>query len=160
MAFKPIKDADGLLKSVFLAYFILILHIILIIGLGFLVVFFRGIIFYMPWIFLVLSAATVISGYLFYKRMKREGRTLQEMLSLPVFKDRSVEVSLLGGFASLKVGKPSSALGIENNNPKPVKQLENSGSVDIDELTELVRLLENKLITIEEYNKAKQKIFK
>lgn len=173
------KDKDGIIKSVFVAHFILVLHILVIASIGFLVLFFRGIVIYMPWIFLGGTAAIAASCYLVYNKMKKEGKSVKEMLSLPVFKDRTVEVSLLGGLASLKVGTP---IGSQTDEIKTIdaeiinhpRRLEeplvdlggNSGkdsqgdsSINVKELTELVRLLDNNLITSEEYNKAKEKIF-
>ncbi len=160
MLLKKTKDAGEIYKSVFIAHFILILHVLLITCLGFLVLFFRGIVIYMPWIFLGGTAVIATSGYYFYRRIKKEGKTLQELLALPVFSNRSVEVTLFGGMASLKVGKPNHVVEIGNTPPNQLKQLENSDSIDIDELTALARLLESDLITIDEYKKAKQKIFK
>ena len=95
---------EGLFKSVMLAYFVLVLHILLIVGLGLLVIFFRGIVQYMIWVFLFGFIAILGSFYYFYRRMKAEGRSLREMLRSPLFLDRPVEVSLLGGLASFKVG--------------------------------------------------------
>jgi hypothetical protein len=172
------KDKEGIIKSVFVAHFILVLHILVIASIGFLVLFFRGIVIYMPWIFLGGTAAVAASCYILYNKMKKEGKSLKEMLSLPVFKDRTVEVSFLGGLASLKVGNPDSSRDeiktIDAEIIDHTRRLEeplgdlggNSGedsqgdsAINVKELTELVRLLDNNLITNEEYNKAKEKIF-
>ena len=64
-------------KSVLMAYLILVLHVVLITGLVLLVIFFRGIINYMIWIFLGGTAAILASAYHFYKRMKMEGKTIR-----------------------------------------------------------------------------------
>jgi hypothetical protein len=79
------------------------------------------------------------------------------MMNSPLFKGREVEISLLGGLASLKVGKPRHLL-LENYHGE-IKQLEDPDSVRFKELNELVRLFENNLITLEEYNQAKKQIF-
>jgi hypothetical protein len=150
---------DGILKSIFTAYFILILHIFLIAGLGILVLFFRGIVNYMIWIFLAGTGAVILVGYLMQKRMKEEGKTLGEMLSLPLFKGKTVEVSLLGGLASLRVESPDTRNKIGTPIPGETGLLEDPETIRIRELTELVRMLDKNLITIDEYNKAKQKIF-
>ncbi len=141
-----------------MAHFILFLHIFLIAGLGFLVLFFRGIVFYLPWIFFGGAAALGAAGYLIYSRMKNEGKTLTEILSLPVFRGRSVEVSLLGGLASLKVSAPQSPMAIDTEIIDPKRQLEDPATIHIRELTELVTLLDKKLITLDEYNIAKRKL--
>ena len=49
----PKKEKESpYFKSVLVAYFILVLHVILVAGLVVMVIFFRGIINYMIWIFL------------------------------------------------------------------------------------------------------------
>lgn len=177
------KDKEGIIKSVFVAHFILVLHILVIASIGFLVLFFRGIVIYMPWIFLGGTAVIAASCYLMYNKMKKEGTSLKEMLSLPVFKNRTVEVSLLGGLASLKVGSPNGSQTDEiktidaeiidhprrleeplvdlgkNSGKDPRRNFQKDSAINVQELTELAHLLDNNLITPEEYNKAKEKIF-
>jgi hypothetical protein len=154
------NPGEGLFKSVMLAYFILALHVVLIVCLGLLVLFFRGIIQYMFWIFLAGAAAVLGSGYYFYKRMKAEGRTVREMLRTPLLNGRPVEVSLLGGLASFRVGPAAGRPGLEAGEHHSIHQLEDPETVRIREITELARLLENNLITREEYEKAKKQLLK
>lgn len=157
MNLNSVKENGGLIKSVFIAYFILILHVLLLAGIGLLVLFFSGVVNYMLWIFLGGAVLIVFSMYRFYKKMKNEGKTLREMMNSPVFRGREVELSFLGGLASLKVGKPEQPL-LEHY-PGETRRLEDPESVRLKELNELVRLLENDLITLEEYNQAKKQIF-
>jgi hypothetical protein len=157
--FKGKKDGDGLFKSVFLAYMILALHVLLFAGLALLVLFLRGIVQYMIWIFLGGSALVLASAYIFYKRMKAEGKNLRDMLKSPLLRGRAVEISLLGGLASFKLGQPSIPPALESSADQRVAQLEGPDTIHIRELTELARLLENDLITREEYNRAKAKLF-
>lgn len=152
-----IKENNGVIKSVFIAYFILLLHVLLLAGLGVLILFFRGIVNYMIWVFLIGTGIIIFSAYRFYKKMKREGKTLKEMMNSPLFRGREVEISLLGGLASLKVGKPRHLL-LENYHGD-IKQLEDPETLRLQELNELVRLFEKNLITLEEYNQAKKQIF-
>ncbi len=79
-------------------------------------------------------------------------------MSSPVFKDRNVEVSFMGGLASIKVGHSNTPLSIENTNVNPPLQLEDFESARIRELSELARMLEQRLITQEEYNQVKRQI--
>ena len=157
---RPKKEDTGLFKSVLFAHFILLLHLLLIAGLGALVLFFRGIVQYMLWIFLIGSAALIISGYVFYRRMKEEGKKLREMLHSPIFSGRSLEINFLGGLLSFRIGRPSEILPLDANGSRRNRQLESPSDYSIRELTELTRLLDNNLITREEYNRAKQQIFK
>lgn len=157
MKVNSVKENNGVIKSVFIAYFILLLHILLLAGLGVLIIFFKGIVNYMLWIFLAGTGIIIFSAYQFYRKMKKEGKTLKEMMNSPLFRGREVEISLLGGLASLKVGKPRN-LFLENYQGD-VKQLEDPDTMRLNELNELVRLFENNLITLEEYNQAKKQIF-
>lgn len=159
MLWKDKKNQDGVLKSVFTAYLILVLHIFLIAALGILVLFFRGIVSYMLWIFLGGTAAIIFMGYLTRKRMKAEGKNLNDMLSLPMFKGKTVEVSVLGGLASLKVQSAEKAKAIDTRVINENNLLEDPEMIHIRELTTLVNMLDKNLITLDEYNKAKQKIF-
>jgi hypothetical protein len=154
----PSKDKDGLFKSVLLAYLILALHVLLIAGIGLLVLFFRGFVQYMIWIFLGCASLLAYSGYRFWRRMKTEGKTLAEMLHSPTFRGRSVEINLLGGIASFKLGAPDPRLALPEDTSSPPRQLEDPDTARIRELSELARLLEKDLITLEEYHQAKRRL--
>jgi len=142
-----------------LAYMVLVLHVLLMIGLGLMVIFFRGVAQYMLWIFLLGTLAIITSGFYFYRRMKAEGKTLKQMLSSPILNGRPVEVSLLGGLASFRIGMPGNARELESRVANPTQQLEDPETVRIRELTQLARMLEKNLITREEYNQAKKSLF-
>lgn len=154
------KHNDGVFKSIMMAYSVLVFHVLLIAGLGLLVLFFRGIIQYMIWIFLGGTAAIIVSGYRFYNRMKQEGKTLREMMNSPLFHGRAVEVSILGGMASFKIGKDSNPIALPDTARKTSNLLEDPASARVRELSELVRLLENELITLEEFNSVKRQLFR
>lgn len=160
------KEGDGLVKSVLLAYFILALHVLLIAGMAILVIFFRGVVNYILWIFLGGVVLIGLSALYFIRRMRAEGKSLGEMLRNPMFNGRSVEVSLLGGMATVKLGQPSHASqppAIGHDAAGDIPRLENpdpSGSRDVSELSELARLLEKDLITVDEFNKAKRQLLK
>jgi hypothetical protein len=157
------KEGDGLVKSVLLAYLILALHVLLIAGMAIMVLFFRGIVNYMLWIFLGGIALIAFSLLYFFRRLRAEGRSLGEMLKNPMFNGRSVEVSLLGGMATVKLGQPSSRPlpAIGNDAAIDIPRLEDPDVVrkhEVSELTELARLLEKDLITVDEFNRAKRRL--
>jgi hypothetical protein len=154
------NDGEGVMKSVMTAYLILILHIFLVMGLGILIFFFRGIVHYMLWIVVFGIAAILASGYWFYRRMKAEGRSLRETLNSPLFRNKTVEISLLGGLAQFRMGGSKEPPLLERPARDEPQQLGWSGDSQVHELTELARLLKSGLITPEEYEKAKQKIFR
>jgi len=159
MTLKTKNDSEGLFKGVMLAYLILILHVLLVVMLGFLVLFFRGVVQYMPFIFLGGTVLIAVSAWLFLRKLKREGRSLGDALRSSTFQGRAVEISLLGGMASLKVGSPGTAPAIESPTSNPARQLEDPGTVKVRELSELARLLENDLITQDEFELAKSQLF-
>jgi len=156
---KASKD-EGLFKSVMLAYMVLVLHVLLMVLLGLMVIFFRGVVQYMLWIFIAGTLVIIISAAYFYRRMKAEGKTLKQMLSSPMLKGRPVEVSFLGGLASFRVGAPGNMQQLESRTADPSRQLEDPETARIRELTELARMLEKDLITREEYNQAKKTLLK
>jgi hypothetical protein len=153
------KEDDGLVRSVLLAYFILALHVLLIAGVAVLVLFFRGVVSYLLWIFLGGIALIGISAFYVIRRMRAEGKSLGEMLRNPMFNGRSVEVSLLGGMATVKLGQHSRMPAIGHDKVVDIPRLEDPDtdrSRDVSELAELARMLEKDLITVDEFNKAKQ----
>ena len=154
------NDSDGLVKSVMMAYLILILHVILLVGLGFLVFFFRGIVQYMIWIVLFGGLAILASGFWFFRRLKAEGRSLRDTLNSPLFRNKTVEISLLGGLAQFRMGHSNGPPLLDHPRSEDSRQLEWTGDPQVQELTELARLLQSGLITPDEYEQAKQKIFR
>ncbi len=158
MRLKSKKNSDGVFKGILLAHVILVLHLVFFAALGLLVVFLSGVIEHMFWIFLGGMALVALSGYLFYRRIKREGKTLGEVLKSPVLEGRSVEVSLLGGMATLKVGQSQKPKAIEAGPGSAPKQLEDPQIARIKEINALAQLLEKDMITPDEFIKAKKKL--
>ena len=153
------KEPGGLLKSIFAAHLILLLHVALIAGVGCLILFFGFIVQYMIWILVGGSLLIFLGGYLLQKKMSQEGRHLRDMMALPEFSGRTVEVSLFGGMASLRlespnIANPSMAPGL----PMGSGHLIASGSHQIRELSELVDLLSRDLITVEEFHHFKKQL--
>ncbi|GAB6096383.1 hypothetical protein JCM14469_26360 [Desulfatiferula olefinivorans] len=153
------KDSSGMMKSIFAAHLILVLHVLLIAGLGCLILFFGVIVQYLVWILIIGSAGIFLAGYLLKRKMVREGKQLRDMLSLPAFTGRTIEVSILGGMASLRLENP----GNTSIDPRPrlaehSGHLIDSGNYQLRELSELADLYKKNLITLDEYNKFKTKL--
>ncbi len=159
MISKDYKSKDGTFKSVLLAYAILVLHLLLLGSVLFFIIFFRGVVNYMSWILLAGSALFLLSAYILYRRIKRSGLALHKIVTSPLFRGQSVEVSLLGGMASFKIDRSAAETPAIAAPPK-VLQLNAPGDNCIQELTSVAELFENDLITSEEYNKAKKVILK
>ncbi len=160
MALKKKKQEDQHFKTVLMAHFILVLHLLLIVCMIFLVLFFHGVVLYMAWIFMGGLALVIASGYYFFRRAKRERTTLREILSSSQYQGRPIEINFLGGLASFKIGGSNKLLTPDRNLAGQSRQLEDPDSVRMREISELVHMLENNLITLEEYNKIKEQILK
>ena len=158
------KESGELFRGILLAHLILFLHLLFIVGLGVVIIFFRGVSQYMLWIFLGVTAVLLASAYLCYRFIKSRGKqALKDIEASPVFKGRSVEVRLLGGVASLKLGQPGNPKIIENTAAgtyDPQHQLEDPDTARIRELDRLAGMLEKELITRDEFVIAKKKLLK
>lgn len=152
------REKGNLFKSIFVLYAILFFHVLLIGLVGLLVIFLRGIEQFMVWILLAGAAGIIVSGVLIYRRLKAGGRSLRELMRLPLLEGKTVEVSLLGGFFSLKIGerRESPEIGSVSNRPAP--QLEDEAGIRTRELKELSRLAEKKIISSDEYSELEKKI--
>jgi hypothetical protein len=158
MNLKSNKNGDGLFKSILLAHMILVLHLLLFAALGLLVVFLSGMMQYMFWVLLGGMALVGLSAGLFFRRLRKEGHSLGKVLRSPVFQGRSVEVSLLGGMATLKLDQPFTAQTSEIQGRAPTLQLEDPETARMREIKALAQLLEQELITPDEFTKAKQRL--
>ncbi|MFZ7125097.1 MAG: SHOCT domain-containing protein [Desulfobacterales bacterium] len=153
------KEGDGVIKSVMTAYLVLVLHVLLIAGVGILVLFLRGFVHYLIWIVLAGFGLAGLAAWWFFRRMKAEGKNLKETLKSPAFRDQTVEISLLGGLASFRVGSASEKQRLEAGDAASFPQLEDPNTARVRELTELAKLLRNGLISREEYEQAKRHLF-
>ncbi len=160
MPFWKSTEGNGLFSSVMTAYFILLLHVLLLVAIGVLVLIFRGLVNYMVWIVLGGAAFTGFSVWWIYRRLKAEGKNIGEVLNSDHFKGQNVEVSLLGGLASFRVGSNPGPPLLNDDQSTLVPQLEDAETIRIRELTEVAKLLQSGLITRDEYEKAKHQIFR
>ena len=103
----------------------------------------------------------MLSGLVIYWRIKSKGKKmLRDIESSSLFQGRSFEVSFLSGLASLKFSQSNDLKKIEGQSAEVKFQLEDPETIRIRELTELARMYEKKLITSEEYKRAKDQILK
>lgn len=153
------KDKDGLFKSIFTAYFILLLHVLLLAGTGVTVILFRGVYHYLPWIMGGIAVLVLILALTFYRRMSKSTSDIKDILAMPEFRDRTVEVKFLGGLASFKIGaKENPQMRIDHHPSSQTDRLllENDISRTEQKILKLNALFEKNLITKEEFDKAKQ----
>ncbi len=162
------KDKDGLFKNIFVAYFILLLHVFLLAGIGVTVVLFKGIYHYLPWIMGGIVVFVLTVAWIIYRRMRTTSESLSEVLGMPQFQDRAVEVKLLGGVASFEIkAKQTDHLLPEhagtNHDPGDPGHahpmyIEDAAARTERKMLELNTLYEKDLITKEEYEAARQTI--
>ena len=148
-------DENSLYKSILGAFLILIAHVLLLGLIGLLILIFHGIINYLGWIILAIALSVIGSWYWFYKRMKSDRKMIQQIVGDSLLKGKSVEVSFLGGAATFKLSDSSNIKTVETPSGNR-GQLTGPAPEHTEKLTELARLYEKKLITDEEYNKAKK----
>lgn len=160
MNFKK-NDKDGLFKSIFIAYFILLLHVFLLAGTGVTIVLFKGVYHYLPWIMGGLGILVLVLSWIFYRRMKNSSADIKTVLAMPEFQDRTVEIKLLGGLASFKIKARENPHMLIDHNPSALSDsllLENDINRAEQEIFKLTALFEKNLITQEEFETAKQNI--
>ncbi len=156
-----LKDEQN--KSVFsgvmLGYVVLLLHVLLMIGLGVTVVLIKGI-YDFRWLILLAGIVLIgVSGYYFYHYFRQHKQKLSDLMSDPAFTDRTLEISLMGGMATMRLGhKDDGVKLIQADHETEIKQLESSQSKQFKELSELSRMLDDELITREEFLRLKQEI--
>ena len=155
---KTKPNREGLFKGIAAAYTILLLHLVLIAALGLVVIFLTGVASYLFWILLGGMLLLGLSAYLFFRKLRKEGRTLGETLRSPSFQGRDVEVSLLGGMATMRLGKPVDRKALPDNSASNTPKLEDPQSRRIREIQALADLLEKELITREEFDRAKGRL--
>ena len=152
------SESNSIYRNILTAFLILIMHVLLVGGIGVLILFFYGIINHMVWVMLGISCLSA-GGYWFYKRIRSDVRELKNIAG-DSFRGRDFEVSFLGGAATFKVSDKRDAQGNGSISLERPRQLTGPGSEDVKALSELAQLYEKRLITLDEYNRAKRKILK
>ncbi|MFH1076403.1 MAG: hypothetical protein V1753_06125 [Pseudomonadota bacterium] len=157
---KTKKQRGEVVKGFFLAYLVLFLNVLIALGAGLVILFFKGVFDYLGWIFFFGAIIIGTGFYFFIKRMKEQGKTLRDALSDPIFAGRSVEIDLLGGLFAVRFGRPNDVFSRPELSANSFKQIENSHKSNVKELTQLAFLLEKKMISEEEFAKAKEELLR
>jgi len=69
-----------------------------------------------------------------------------------------VEVNLLGGLASFRIGQSTQLPALSTNRAEAPLQLESPETTRIRKLSELAKLYENEMISMEEFDTLKSRI--
>lgn len=152
---------ENIASGLFLTMAILVFHVVLLAAICLLVLFFHIIVNYLFWILAGACVLAVGGGYLFIRYLRGAGgEALRGVLSMPEFKGRSLEVNFLGGLASLKIGKSDEPAQQLPDHTIPLdRRIEDENIMRTRELLTLARLLEQKLISAEEYQQAQKELF-
>lgn len=149
---------SGVFSGVLTGYLILVAHILLIIILGLAVILLKGL-YDIRWLVIIVGLCLIAgSGYYFYRRIKNSNRKLMDLVNDPALKGKTVEISLFGGMATFKLGDHDHQLPLINDQNNEIKQLEAPGPKQLTDLSELKEMLDDGLITREEFLKLKKEI--
>jgi hypothetical protein len=154
------NEFHGLLRGVMAAHLILLLNVKLVAVIVLLVVLFQGVMAYMLLIFI--AGLLVAGGFVCYlsKRLKAQGKSLKDILYSPILSGRCIDISLLGGMASLKIDSRN-----RRHVPPPSNEAEHASlpedqkSTRVRTLTGLSKLLDNYPSDSDTNPQAKRKLF-
>ncbi len=109
-----------------------------------------------------LAVLVIALFWIFYLKMKKSGNDMKEVLSFPEFQDRTVEIKLLGGVATMTIKGKSDQTALighdmKQSNPGTLRLESPEDSIE-RRIRELASLYGNDLITKEEYDLAKKRI--
>lgn len=152
-------NSGEIMKGLFLAQLIILFHVLIIAVLGITVLLLGGLARNLIWIILGSVAVTLILTYIVYRRVKYQGSDmLRDLNQSGAMRDRPLEISVMGGLMSLKIGSTDVRPSLESPVNGPIPQLEDPESIRKRELADLAQLLAEDLISTEEYTLAKHKI--
>ncbi len=154
---KSAEQTPGVVQSILLAYGIVVLHLSLIAMICLLVLVLSGVVHYFVWLLLGGLAALYGGIWYFLRKMRNERDAIRNILGLPEFRNKTVEISLFGGAASLKVGnRPDEAVNIKSIGASSTPLLtDKTDRSRLEDLGELSRLYDNGMITREEFEQLK-----
>jgi hypothetical protein len=163
MKFKK-TDNEGLFKNIFVAYFILLFHVLLLAGIAVFVVLIKGVFEYLPWIMAGAALLIALCAWLVIRQMRKNSAQIQDVLSNEQLKNRNVEISFMGGLASFKIQSNEADSGrlLSNNGPDSLppdtRLIETETDRTHRKMAQLNALYKKELISKEEFDKARQSI--
>ena len=159
------KQRSGLFSSLFLMYLILLLHGLAIVLFALLVVFFRGVVTYLPWIMLGGALLVILSAWLIWRKFRHSQRDFKEILDNPLLRDRAVELRFLGGVATVRLGAPGPSsvpmpdvIEYQPQSVESIPQLEDPEAARLNNLARLIKLRDRGELTDTEFQELKQRL--
>ena len=153
---------NPLLSGVMAGYMILLAHLLLIIILATAVVFIQTLAEYIEYVLAGGLLLIIGSAAFFYRLLKQNGKQILNTLKNPAFQGQNIEISLLGGLASVSINNPgkSSQLMVENQTTTIQSLPEPQSSSPQNELLRLSDLFDRDLISKEEFLQLKNDILR
>jgi hypothetical protein len=157
-------DKEGVFKNIFIAYFILLFHVVLLAGIAVFVVLIKGFFEYLPWIMAGAGLLVALCVWLVIRQMRKNSAQIQDILSNEQLKHRNVEISFMGGLASFKVKSNAEDTRRLLTYPEPDNLSPDTRLIETDtdkaerKMNQLNALYEKDLITKEEFDQARQSI--
>jgi hypothetical protein len=158
------SDKEGVFKNIFIAYFILLFHVVLLAGIAVFVVLIKGFFEYLPWIMAGAGLLVALCVWLVIRQMRKNSAQIQDILSNEQLTHRNVEISFMGGLASFKVKSNAEDTRRLLTYPEPDNLSPDTRLIETDtdkaerKMNQLNALYEKDLITKEEFDQARQSI--
>ena len=151
---------NSLFSGVMAGYLIILAHLLLIIILATAVIFIQTLAEYIEY---VLAGGLLIifgSAVFFYRVLKQNGKQIIDTLKNPAFHGQNIEISLLGGLASVSIKNPEKNHQLILDNQAPTIQAlpELCSLSPQNELIRLADLHDRGLLSKEEFMKLKDDI--
>ena len=151
---------NPLLSGIMAGYMILLAHLLLIIILATAVVFIQTLAEYIEYVLAGGLLLIMGSAIFFYQLLKKNGRQIINTLKNPSFQGQNIEISLLGGLASVSINNPDkgSQLTLDNHSHTIQALPELQSTSPQSELLRLADLHDRSLISKEEFLQLKDDI--
>ena len=156
------SNDSGLPRGIYIASIILLLHVVLLTVIGSIIILFKGMYQFLPWIMGGLGILITSTVWILYQRMKKNSSDIKDILSMPQFQNREVEVKFLGGMASFKIAPETNQQtliehhALNNSNTPMIENDLNKKEEKIFRMKELFK--KEDIMDKEAFEKAKQDI--
>jgi hypothetical protein len=154
------ENKKPLLSGIMAGYMVLLAHLLLVIILATAVVFIQTLAEYIEYVLAGGLLLILGSAIFFYQLLKKNGKQIINTLKNPSFQGQNIEISLLGGLASVSINNPpkSSQLLLENQSTTIQALPENPSSTPQNDLLRLADLYDRDLINEDEFKQLKNEI--
>ena len=149
---------NPLFSGVMAGYLILLAHLLLIIILAAAVVFIQTLAEYIEYVLAGGLLLIIGSAIFFYRILKQNGKEIINTLKNPAFQGQNIEISLLGGLASVSINSPekSPLLMLDSQSPTIQALPDPHSSSPRNELLRLADLDDRDLISKDEFLQLKK----